>query len=297
MMKNGKMVLILALALICGAGAVVFFSSPSGEEETTPKIELKEKKIRPAKRKSRPRRETSFVKPIKGREGSYRIELPKDEEESLTEAYKRLLEELRRVADPLDKTRLLALVRRIQDSDEWPDGIPLILHTAAIEALSELGADGAAELSGYLASSEVEVREEAMDAIIDSVDSDSMSDYEKSEMIKQFARVLTDGDALESLFDIIDMDMRNSVQADTMRDILEHGTPEAKKKLMEETLPEIIDNEDVTDIEQAKTAVDEWLSQNPDDEDDEETYKGTEEDADDKEGDEEDTVSADSNDK
>lgn len=293
MMKNRKTICCVVLALLCGVAAVVYFCGSDSPKPVVKKVEKQTRRVNKNKRSTAAksvRSDKSFVIPVKGRPGAYRIELPKDEESLLTDAYRKLLEELRAVADPLDRQRLLALVRRMQDSDEWPDGIPSILHMAAIEALEELGADGAAELSGYLESGDAEVREEAMDAIVDAVDDETMSDMEKSEMIKQFARFLKDDDALDSLFDIIDMDMRNSVQADTIKDVLENGTPEARKKLLEETIPEVIDVEDALGPEEAKVAVDEWLKENPDDEDDAEEYAGTPEDADDKEGDEEDTV-------
>ena len=287
---KSKVLIGAVLAALLGGASFFFFSSPAGDETkpTRSSLTSKKKHVRqPMKKKTR---ETSMVIPVKGREAAYKVNLEKDEEGKLTDAYRKLLAELRDVLDPLDKKRLLVLVKRMQSSDEWPDGIPSILHMAAIEALGELGSDGAAELAGYLGSGDEDVREEAMDAIIDSVDDDTLSDREKSEMIKVFAQTLTDGDALESLFDIIDMDMRNSVQIDTIRDVLENGTAEAKRKILEETLPEVIDREDAISMEEAEQAMENWLAENPDEADDDETFAGTKDDADDKEGDEEDVV-------
>lgn len=286
MMKNRFLTGVAVAALLCGVAALVYFTGPSVDEvveSPTPKVSTTQKPsaVKSPKRTSK-NRDKELLVPVKGAPGSYKIELPKDEEASLTDAYRKLLNELRNVTDPLDRKKLLELVQRMQKSDEWPDGIPSILHMAAIEALSEMGADGASELAGYLESGDADVREEAMDAIVDSVDDDTLSDREKAEMIKNFSRYVNDPDALESMFDIIDMDMRNSVQYETLVDILKNGTPAAKDRLMKETIPEVIDLEDdLQSPQDALQKLDEWVKENPDDEDDDETYAGTPKDPDD----------------
>ncbi len=290
MMKRRILFSIGFGALLCGVAALVYFTGPSVEDVEKPNKPAKVTqggKKPPKVNRRPPTREHELLVKVgnKNEEKAFRVELPKDEEANLTDAYKKLLQELRDVIDPLDRKKLLALVHRMQSSEEWPDGIPSILHEAAIEALSELGADGASELAGYLESGDADVREDAMDAIIESVDDDALSDREKSEMIKSFARCINDADALESLFDIIDMDMRNSVQIDTMKVVLVTGTSAAKQKILEETLPEVIDSEDPIKLEDANRLMDEWFAENPDGEDDETDYAGTPKDDDDEDDD------------
>ncbi|MDO5317104.1 MAG: hypothetical protein Q4G65_00615 [bacterium] len=282
-MSKKTKIYALLVVLFCGIAGVVYFSmapKPAGTGKKS--VRQVQGDRRKTVKKTSQNRKREFVTRIKNKEGSFKIEIPKDDEEKLSAAYKALLQALRDAMDPLDKDKIRALVKSMQNSNEWPDGIPSVLHMAAIEALSELGSDGVDQLAGYLASGDPEVREEAMDEIVESVDDETLSDLEKSEMIKAFSRYVRDSDALESLFDIVDNDMRNSVQYDTLVAVLENGTSEAKQKLLAESLPDIIDSEDAfQSIEEAKKALDEWVAENPDDPDDEEDFSGTPKDPDD----------------
>ena len=60
--------------------------------------------------------------------------------------------------------------------------------------------------------------------------------------------------------------MRNSVAVATYKEILKSGTEEAKQRVWESV--EDFTGEEITTVEQ----LDEWLKQNPDDEDDDDLY-------------------------
>lgn len=196
-------------------------------------------------------------------EDGKRVAVPDDE---LAEKYVKFLDQIQAAVDAEDLARLLEVISRLQASEEWPDGIPSALHMAAIEALSDFGLEAVPKLAGYLQSGDEEVRQEALDALEESVDDDEKSDYEKAEMIKLLANSIEDADFLESLFDLLDGDFRNSVQRDVMLSVLQNGTPEAKKVMLEENLPGLIDNEDITTVDEAIKAVNEWYQLHPDEE-------------------------------
>lgn len=196
-----------------------------------------------------------------------------DEEAKLSDEFKKLLAELRAFAETEDWESLLKLVRRMQASDEWPDGLPSILHEEAIDALSEMGKKGLPELIGYLGCDDEDLRDDAFDAIEDMFDDDSLSDWEKNEMLRPFLKSLHDEDQLESLMDLIVGDMRNSCAIDVCKYVLDSGTIEAKRYLMEQVLEDLTGDETIRTKEQ----LDAWLANNPDGEEDAEDYGGDKE--------------------
>ncbi|MGN0847416.1 MAG: hypothetical protein ACI4RA_08555 [Kiritimatiellia bacterium] len=199
--------------------------------------------------------------------------LEDDEEARLSDEFKKLLAELRAFVEAEDWDSLLKLVRRMQASDEWPDGLPSILHEEAIDALADMGKKGLPELIGYLGCDDEDLRDDAFDAIEDMFDDDSLSDWEKNEMLRPFLRSLHDEDQLESLMDLIVGDMRNSCAVDICKFVLEHGTIEARRYLAEQVLEDLTGDEAIRTKEQ----LDAWLANNPDGEEDAEDYAGDKE--------------------
>lgn len=289
---NRKVAIVVSIAALFGAAGVgvYFVVSSGGVEEPVVGQKVvssgRETKVKVKGRPRPPRERTGWA----NKKAMLIRTLPKGEvnvvlngreiETKLTGLYKEVLAELQAALDAEDRNRMLKIVRRMQKSDEWPDGIPSELHKAAIEALAHLGGDSLCELSGYLASSDPEVVEYAMDEIEDMVDDPSKSDFERGELVKQFARYVTDSDTLDSLFSQL-IDMRNSCAADVMVDVLKNGTDAAKQVLLDEVI------EDITDDENCKTveALEKWKKDNPDDVDDNETYSGDKDIADDEDDD------------
>lgn len=220
------------------------------------------------------------------------FDLSQDEEAGLSDILKKLLQELREASDAEDNKALFQIIARMQKSEDWPDGIPSILHEEAIEALSWIGSDALAELIRYLESGDESVREAAMDALQDMLSDPDKSDRDRSSMLKSalpFLNSLSDLDALDDIFSDI-VDMRNSVQAETLIYLLENGSENVKEAL-KDTIEMVIGEEDSATVEKIK----EWAAQeeNKDDPDDEDYY-GASKDADDTDADDTEKIENDS---
>lgn len=155
-----------------------------------------------------------------------------DDAVKMSEAYKALLVEIQAVLDADDKQGLIKLVQRMQDSNEWPDGIPKSLHLAAIEAMKWFGVSIAPELIGYLGSSDPEVVESTLDAMLDAISDSSISDSEKSSMLLNYISVVQDADTLDMMMMELD-NMRPTVRAKTAMSIYDSGNAAAIKVLNE----------------------------------------------------------------
>ena len=201
------------------------------------------------------------------------FDLDEADEKALTEAQKRLLEELRALSDAEDKKGLYKLISRMQKSEEWPDGIPSVLHEEAIEALQWIGADALPDLFGYLECGDESIREQAMDALQEMLCDPDKSDYDRSAMLKSvlpYLNTMTDVDALDDIFSDI-MEMRNSVKGDTLCYLLENGSSTVQSALAD-TIEMVTGEENYTTAKQIR----EWMKdpENADDPDDDDFYGG-----------------------
>lgn len=208
------------------------------------------------------------------------FDLDDADEKALTEAQKRLLEELRALSDAEDKKGLYKLISRMQKSDEWPDGIPSILHEEAIEALQWIGSDALPDLFGYLECGDESIREQAMDALQEMLCDPDKSDYDRSAMLKSvlpYLNTMTDVDALDDIFSDI-MEMRNSVKGSTLCYLLDNGSPTVQSALAD-TIEMVTGEEGYTTSKQ----IQDWMKdpENADDPDDDEFYGGITDDDDD----------------
>ena len=75
-------------------------------------------------------------------------EFSRDEIDGLPEEFRKIFEELQAALDADDWKRTVKIVQRMQNSAEWPDGIPSALHHAAIEMLKWFGSHAAPALVG-----------------------------------------------------------------------------------------------------------------------------------------------------
>lgn len=198
-----------------------------------------------------------------------KISLDDEEETELTFDQRKLLEDIRAAFDGDDRKRLIALVRKMQQSDEWPDGIPAPLKRVAIDAVRWFGGECLAEAVGFLADRDEEIRQDAAEVFNDAI-FEANGDMEKSQLLIAAAKVVDDRDTMDSLMMTLN-EMRNSRAVETIKEIWKSGSSAAK-----DALPEAIEfltsEENITTPEQ----LDQWYNDpsgdNLDPEDAEEMY-------------------------
>lgn len=225
-------------------------------------------------RKIRSSRKADRVKTTPVKIERPKFEIPSAEEEKLTALQQKLLEEIRAALREDDYKTLMRLVRKMQSSDEWPDGIPNSIKKAALEALGWYGSKCLPEIVPFLADSNPEIVADAVSQWEDAI-AECDSDREVSEQVKLASRVVVEADSVESIL-VEAQNMRHSVAVETFKDVLANGNEQAKAKVLEQ-IADYTDDSTITTVEQ----LDEWLEKNPDDPGDEEMYGAIDEDADD----------------
>lgn len=283
MNSNFKMGLIVVAALALGAGSMWAFMSGVGagddkSDKTLVSRRVKAKKPFAAKTGSLRKKKGAPATKVaisnqKRLKPSFTI--GDEEEKKLTDEQRRIIEEIRAALAADDFKTLMRLVRKMQASDEWPDGIPKAVKLAAIDALGWFGGNCLPELVGFLADADRDVIDATTDAWEDAI-AECESDREVSAQVKFAATLVTNSESMDSILSEIS-NMRNSVAIDTIKAVLDKGNDVAKKQVQE-----IID--DFTGTEGMKTAeeLDKWLEEHPDDPDDEEMYgKMSDDDSDD----------------
>ena len=98
-----------------------------------------------------------------------------------------------------------------------------------------------------------------------------LSARERSEILIQASKVINDADAIDSmLFEL--NNMPNSIAVETIKRLMIEGNT-ATKQVLPENVEFFTGEENMNTFEK----LDEWLKENPDDEDDEEFYGGSKE--------------------
>lgn len=279
--SNVKMAMTIVAALALGAASMWVFMGGVKEE--------------PAQDKALVSRRIKAGKPSAARPGSLRkkkgatatkiaisnqkrlkpsFALGDEEEKKLTEEQRRIIEEIRAALREDDFKTLMRLVRKMQASDEWPDGIPKAVKLAAVDALGWFGGNCLPELVGFLADADRDVISATVDAWEDAI-AECEADYEIAEQVKFASKVVSDAESMDSILSEIP-NMRHSVGIGTIKEVLANGNEVAKAQIQS-----IID--DFTGTEGLKTAeeLDKWLEANPDDPDDEAMYGKLTDDGDD----------------
>ena len=149
----------------------------------------------------------------------------------LSESQRQLIEEIRKAIDADDIKKLIVFIRKLQASEEWPDGIPLSVRKAAIEALAWSGLEGLPAMVGFLADSDPDILEMAIDAFEDGFQ-EANGDRELSSLLVTACQAVTDGDAIETFLMELD-NMRNSVAIETVKQIAQTGSSAAQAALKE----------------------------------------------------------------
>lgn len=275
MNSNVKMALMVVAALVLGAGSMWVFMGGVAEPEKEPGKTLVSHKVKdrkPAAKKPASLRKNG-AKAVKVAISNQKrlkptFTLDDSEEKKLTEDQRRMIEEIRAALAADDFRTLMRLVRQMQASDEWPDGIPKAVKLAAVDALGWFGGNCLPELVGFLADADSEVTEAASEAWEDAI-MDYDSDKDISEYVVKLAcKVVTNADSMESILSTINDDtMRPSVGIDTIKYVLANGNETAKAQLQE-----VIDTFTETTGITTEKQLDEWLEEHPDPSDAEDMY-------------------------
>ncbi len=195
--------------------------------------------------------------------------LDDDEEAALNAEQRALIQAIRKALDADDGKKVLALVRKIQSSDEWPDGIPIAIRRAALEAAAWFGIGALPEIAGFLADGDSEILSDAVDAY-ESAMIEANGDRELATIVQAAAGVINDAEALDSIFMGLN-DMRPSVAVETIKQIWANGT-EAAKSALTEAIEFLTGEEGITTPEQLDAWYNDPSGDNCDDEDAEEFY-------------------------
>lgn len=242
---------------------------------------VQRKAVRPAQsaKKSRPKSRSTTRKIVVAKKPEFDIG---EAEKALNEEQRRLLEEIRAALRNDDYRLLMKHVRKLQSSDEWPDGIPKAIKLAALKALGWYGGKCLPEVVGFLADLDREIVDLAsgywddaiaeLDHDVDLLDeAGNVKEAGIASNIKNAARIVNDAETIESIFSEIQSSLRHSVAVETVKDILENGNAAAKAKIFG-AIEDLTGSEDIKTVEQ----LDEWLKNNPDDADDDFMYGGKE---------------------
>ena len=269
---NAKTILMVVAALALGAGSMWAFMSGGKDPSDKPGKTLVSRKIKAKKHAAK----TGSLRKKKGATATKvaisnqkrlkpSFTIGDDEEKKLTEEQKRIIAEIRAALAADDFKTLMKLVRQMQASNEWPDGIPKAVKLAAIDALGWFGGNCLPELVGFLADADRDVISATTDAWEDAI-AECEADYEVAEQVKFACKVVSNAESMDSILSEIS-NMRHSVGIGTIKEVLVSGNDVAKAQIQE-----IID--DFTGTEGMKTVeeLDKWLADNPDDPDDEEMY-------------------------
>ena len=284
--SNGLSFLLVGAALAIGA-AVWYCSSGDDADVIERGRELRSRKISNAAKKDARKGgkvNAKRVKRVKVATEPKRVDPVKpdfsseiDDESVLTGKMKEIFKDLQDALDENDKKRVFALVHKLQAMDEWPDDIPRSVKLKALDALAWFGTAGFAEAVGFLADSDAEVVQSAVEKFEEMLmDSSELGDIETSKIIQQITKVVHDRDALDTF--VIELDnMRDTVKAETALSILDSGNQDAVSALKDnlEFIFSDIDKEEITrqDIEKFRQDAEQAYKDDPEKlKDDEEFY-------------------------
>lgn len=272
-MKHTKYILALIGIVLLGMAAFFFKEPAEGEVESPESLRYKSKTSNTTQKRVVRGKNTSriTVRNVAKERVKPTFELEDEEEAALSAEQKALLEAIRKALDEDDKDEVLRLVRKLQRSNEWPDGIPNAIKRAAIEALGWFGTSCAPEIFAFLEDANLDIQKYALENFEDALADFDLGDRERSKILIGAAMVVNDVDAMDSLIFELN-NMRHSVAVETIKQIMATGT-EAAKSLLAENIEFYTGEEGLDTVEK----LDQWLKDNPDDEDDEEFYGGSKE--------------------
>ena len=286
---SSKVRFIIAVVASCVLGALgawLFLGQDSAEKDSIKSI--RERRLAKVSRSGSIKRVTEISVNGQGDSKSVRIvesettrpnvvkaveESEGDEEEKvLSEVQKSVLKDIQVALDADDVKALRKALSRFTASVSKGGlggyaNVPKALRSAAVQALGWFGKSTATELVSFMADPDEDISSDAFDKFEFALQDVSMSDYERSAIVKATAKALTDPERIETLLGTL-MDMRNSVKCDTVIAILEDGTSQARTAMLDEM--DFYFEEGVNSVDGVKK----WQAENPDDPFDEDFYGG-----------------------
>ena len=272
-MKNLFWIIAGAVVAALSATAIVLAFSTKPENPDFEVVSVKvAKNSKPEKVRIQTKSGNKTFRVVATQEDSARekpvFALDDDDEANLTDAQRALIEEIRKALDDENEHELLKLIQQLQASKEWPDGIPKAIKIAAIEALGWFGPSTLPELVGFIADGDSEVVDSAIEKWEEAIGDTDLSDREKAAILLEAAKIVRDPDVMDSMMFELN-NMRHSVAVETIK-VLMASENAAVHENLQDNIEFYTGEEDITTPEK----LDEWLAENPDDEDDDEFYGG-----------------------
>lgn len=253
----------------------------TGERET---VRYSRKGIREANGRLKPARKNVFRGKDKEslrvdvRNVSERPKLDDLDEKELSELEKKVLAQLRAALDNDNLKvlrRALVLFHQKRQQGGLEGKVPKVLRQAAVSALGWFGGAAASDLVEFMADVDPEIEEDAFAKFELALDDWEIGDYERAEILKTALKAITDTERIDSLMFSLN-NMRNSVKADTILDILASGSDASKAVMREQyefyTDSVIVDDGVVVDDKLIEQNVNKWKTENPDDPSDDDFY-------------------------
>lgn len=270
------MLLITAIAVSCVGIGLFWQISGDSDEKQTSYTHPTRKAIDDAQSiedqvdvKSMRRRATKKVTRL--REKPQMVEIADEEMDELTDLARKLLVSLQAALDAEDLKQIQSIIAMIENSPKGvlskkANGIPVYMRRKIVEAVGWFGSSGMPEIVDFLGDENPEVVEAAMAQFELALEDVSLGDRARAEIVVMASKALHDSDALERIFMEIS-NMRNSVAAQTLVDVCQFGTDEAKA-FMPETIEFITGEDNIVTVDDLQH----WLDNNPDGPDDEDLY-------------------------
>ena len=143
--------------------------------------------------------------------------------------------------------------------------VPKVMRSHAVSALGWFGSSAISDLVEFAADVDPEIEEEAFTKMEEALDDWDISDYERSSILTSLLKALHDAERIDMLLMGLN-NMRNSVKGETIINIINSGSEEAKAVMKDQV--EFYTDFDVLDTK----GVAEWVTNNPDNEWDDEFY-------------------------
>lgn len=273
-MNKKSVFIIVAAVLVLAAGiyCVAVTGSESPREDPKPRV-VKGKFIK-NKGKIHKKR-LKGVESEKIDEGEVKREKPvllkEDDEAALSAEMKEIIASLQKALDDEDRKGVSKIASKIQDliAKGGQEAVPVSVRMKAVEAIGWFLPDSLADLVPFMGDSDPDVIDDVMSAFEEALDNISLGDRELSLIVKSVSKALSNDDALDALFFCVESDMRNSVAVDTYKYLMQNGSKECKERILS-SIEDFTGEDNIT----TEGDLDNWLKENPDDEDDEDFYAG-----------------------
>ncbi len=288
-MKSSKNIIISVslLAVVAATFMIVSLSRDDSSVETNDLSSTNNAKAKPTAsknakaRKIRAKNESRIAIESDARLHA-ELDVDDDEYSGLSPEMKLLMAEIQRCLDTEDRKALSKVCDKIAKirNERGEHAIPASVRAKAVEAIGLFLPESLAELVEFMADSDPEVVDSVFDQLDTLLNDTTIGDKELSGMLVSISKVLTNEDSIDSLAMAIDCNMRNSVKVKTYCKILEAGTAGVVTR-MKEAIAELMEvevSELPVNTKAIQNKLNEWLEANPDGEDDEDFYKGVEDD-------------------